>query len=401
MSYLNKDLEAKHIIERLVSAPVPTKAVWIRASLLNAQNKHPGKIKMIGHLLAPLMQNTLCRLFFLTNNDILIIGKEDIALLCLPQIDRIKQVLSDDTFIKEHANSFFTIYDIKTQYSLLLNALSGLKPDESTLDNPALLECAATALKKNNVTNFIHFSPVICLTLKQKKETYLNVRINWKALYEKLGLQGDFPGWMAQTIQRLFYEKILDQPTHFQEHGVPLILPFNPCLITTEQFDFFCQNHKEPFFAAFDAPAILSDEKSFYAALKKLHKLHIPWALNCPNSLVFNVLDFSKLNPDLILMPLDDQTLHMSIQSILFKKIILTQTQNKADLIKALRQGFILFQGSLMSMIKADACQKTCPYGDACPTGLCAQIIQNKAPSNACVFSSYRTHFIFNETDLA
>lgn len=402
MSYQTPEMLAKQVIERLSASQLDGRAVWIHTAPLAPENKHPRKMNMIAHLLIPLTKSTQCRPFFLTNNDILLVGTEALVSLCLPIIEQIKQVLSDDPFIAQNAHSFFTVFEIKTQKELLLSALTALITKQKTdpLKTTDLYPIVQETFKKNNLIDFIHLRAVIHLTPQTKKQSMTLCTLDVNALlHRSFSDISMIPHWIKSAARTKTLSENLEHFAYYNNLKQQILLPVLPGDINTVAFDFFMQHRTTPTLLLFSISDFFLQEETTTAALKKCHTMRYKWGLILTNTTQLPLFDFTKISPDVVCVPGKDLTPDMLPAGLKKETIILTDIQSETPLFSALRHGFTLFEGSLIASLVGNACQKRCPYGDTCSAELCAQITSKIKPLSACVFPKFHQEYLFEEQE--
>lgn len=395
--YQTPELLAKQVIDRLAASQLDGTAVWIYTAHLAPENRHPRKMNMLAHLLLPLTQSTKCRPFFLTNNDILLVGATDLTATVLPIIDHMRSVLSDDPFIEQNDTSFFTVFNIKSQRELLLSALNTVSAGTiPPVDMPDLYPLIQEILKKKDLTDFLCLRPLVRLTptLKQQTATLCTPKI-MALLKTSVSDTSLIPNWMPDTFKQMVYTQLLDTYGFLNTLGAPIFLPVNAADVTSLAFDFFIQHRKTPTIFLF-SPTEMLDEKTLEAAQKKCHALRYKWGFLLEKADQLFLIDFTKTGPDYIVVPEADLTPEMLPEGLKKETVLLTNIQNDTALFNALRAGFSLFEGPLIASIIGSACQEKCPYGDGCASGTCARIHAGASPITACVFPTFRQEYIFS-----
>lgn len=396
MTYQTPELLAKQVIDRLAASQVDGAAVWIHTAHLSPENRHPRKMNMLAHLLMPLTQSGSCRPFFLTNNDILLIGMIDLQTKILPIIEQMRGVLSDDAFVTQNPASFFTVFNLKTGRELLLSGLDTLSCTPPVQTQSDLYPQVQSIFKKKDLTLFVHRRPVLHLTPKLKKHTLtlctpdvaglLNTTITDTAL---------LPAWMKDSFEADVLTHLLEMAGFLNEVQTPILLPINASNITTQAFDFFISHRTKPTYFLFDLSQSLN-EKTLASAQKKCHSLRYKWGFMLQDAAQLSLIDFTKTGPDFIVMPALHLTPDILPAGLKKETVLLTHVDTDTTLFNALRAGFCLFEGTLPATLIGAGCQSACPYGDTCPSDLCAHIRTGKTPLSACVFPQFHHEYLFS-----
>ncbi len=398
--YQTQETLAKETIIRLKNAGADSVCLWLHTSQLTAENKNINKLNMIAHLLKPLEKTTVYRPFFLCNNDILLIGTPDLPQSAEPQIERIRRVLSDDTFIQTAGRDFFTIYPILTHADLLVSALSSHNSTPVSFDNTTVWEQITPRLKSLSPIDVLRPRTVLHLTPQGKKTICRLYLPNRKKLTEALRLP---PNALSGTIGVACIRHIWEQNDSlfqtYNANSLPSFIYFNVSDIIKAGFDLFMQARTGKTVICLSAEDILSDNPDTNKALKKLHANRVSWALTSLNSETWEWIDYTKIKPDFVCVPYSD-TVSTDLPTGLKKdKIILTHIHSQEKLLDALRLGYSYFSGAVIDLILGSVCQKQCPYGDTCAPDLCKHIWTDKIPDTQCVFSDFRTKFIYEECE--
>lgn len=395
MNYQTPESLSKQIIARLSTSGIDATALWLHTSGLSAQNKIPTKLNMLAHLLAPVTSAIPARLVFLSNNDILLVGTRDLTTLSMPQIDRIKQVLSDDPFIKEEQAPFYTLYQLPEHAGNILSKLSDLTVPVIQEKAP-LFEQIQARLCEVPITEIVIQRGVLQLTPRVKKHVFNLYDMNMKKLIKTINSPDEPSSWLISYFYKEALEKNMEQFDFYNQFMGSAFIPFCVSDITTKTFDVFMQAIQKPIFVCLAAEDILLNEEAFFAALDKLKRCGYAWCLTHATTDCFTLMNLNDLHPDFMCIPWDDALAKMPL-TYPKENIILTQITYEGDLTRALQSGFSLFQGKLISRILAHACRKACPYGDTCSSELCERVASLEVPTSQCVFPKFRSEFLYEE----
>ena len=399
MVYQTQEVQAKEVIERLKNAGAESVCLWLHTSQLHPDNKNPNKMNMIAHLLKPLTDTTVCRLFFLHGGDILIIGTPDIRQKSDVYIDRIRRVLSTDTFVQSVGSDFVTAYSVLLHADLLLSALASVKDDLPAQDIgdiwPQISERASVLFPTDVMTNDV----VLGLT-PTAKQTVCRLYFPDK---NKLATGVQLPlfsltGQVLSECIRMVWKRNVDLFRHYNENPLPAFVYFNVSDITEAGFDLFMQGRSGKTVVCLNAEEILTCADAF-SALKKLHANRVEWALVFTHGDNLSLIDFSKIKPDYVCVPFFEGIVEQMPDKIKKNTVIITGLKSDKDLLDLLRCGFSYFQGSVVNLILGASCQQNCPYGDTCTDGLCQRIWTGKINQNQCVFPDFRNRFILDEQE--
>lgn len=396
MTYQTQESQAKSLIERLKSAGFRADCVWIHTAQLQPENKNPNKMNMIAHLLTPLAQTYMCRVFFLNGGDILLIGRENLAVACAPYIERIRRVLADDAFIKTAGADFFTLYDVTAQADLLIAALSGPVPTMQQMSAQPLYECLLPAAGRLKAAETLSVSPVLQLTPTLKKSIGLLYYFDTAKAARRLHIppsliNGTWHGYMRTEVCR--------QTADYQLYSKnqPAFIPFGVEEITGEMFDLFLHTRSAPTIVCLSAETLLQGEGT--PALKKLHTHRQPFAVMFENATNFPVTDITKIKPDFIGVPYAELLAEPLPTGIKASSVIVTRIDTQDQLTNVLKWGYNLVQGKIPALIVGALCQRHCPYGDTCADQLCQRIWSGQMAPSQCVFPDFRAHYIFEEKE--
>lgn len=398
MTYQTPELLAKQTINRLISAKFDGTAVWIFTSHLTPENRHPRKMNMLAHLLMPLTNSGKCRPFFLTNNDILLVGDQTIATGALPIIDQMRGVLSDDPFIVQNGGAFFTTFSLSTQKELLLSGLDTLSCEPpASKQIPDLYPLIQDILKKKDLTDFMPLHPVVRLTPTLKQQSGLLCLPNTQSLIKTAVADTALvPDWMRQSFNHTVRTHLLETFGFLNTFSGPILLPLNAADITTPAFDFFMGRRKTPTAFVFPLTDLL-DEKIIEAAQKKCHSLRYKWGFILQNAAELSLIDFTKTGPDYIVLSGSDITPETLPVGLKKEIVLLMDIDTETKLFNALRAGFSLFSGPLITTLVGVACQEACPYGDTCTPGTCGRA--HAGETSACAFPSFRQEYVFRVSE--
>ncbi len=399
MVYQTQETQAKEVIERLKNAGAESVCLWLHTSQLHPDNKNPNKMNMIAHLLKPLTDTTVCRLFFLHGGDILIIGTPDIRQKSDAYIDRIRRVLSTDAFVQSVGSDFMTTYCVLLHADLLLSALTSAKNDLPAQDITTVWPQVSEKANGVSVSDVMTNDVVLGLT-PTAKQTICRLYFPDK---NKLAGHLNMPlfsltGQVWAECIRMIWKRNTDLFRHYNENPLPAFIYFNVSDITTSGFDLFMQNRTGKTIVCLSAEEILTNPNAF-SAFKKLHANRVEWALIFTHGDNLSLIDFSKIKPNYICVPFFDGLTEQLPEKIHKNTVIITGLKSDKDLLDLLRNGFSYFQGPVVNLILGASCQQKCPYGDTCTDGLCQRIWTGKINQHQCVFPDFRNRFILDEQE--
>lgn len=400
MVYQTQEMMAKDVIGRLKTAGADTMCLWLHTSQLSAENKNPNKINMIAHLLEPLTQATVCRAFFLQSKDILLIGSPDLETMAMPQIERIRRVLSDDAFVQSAGNDFWTAYPILTHSDLLISALGNASHEMPVVKAPSLWERLEPQLNAVQISEVVSVDTVLKLT-PQNRQTVCKLYLPSQ---EKIASILRMPkialnGIVGAGCIRQIWNRNSDLFNYYNSNVLPSFIYFNALDVMKSGFDLFMGAREQKTIICLSAEELLSDADDFMMAVKKMHVNRVSWALCFRYAENLDLIDFTKIRPDWVCVPyLDDFSNELPV-GLKKEKIILTGVDVDSVLLEALRQGFSYFSGRVVNLILGTSCQQRCPYGDTCAQDVCRHIWTGKVSDKQCVFEEFRTRFILNECE--
>lgn len=396
--YQTQETLAKETVQRLKNAGADSVCIWLHTSQLASENKNINKLNMITHLLKPLEKTTVYRLFFLRNNDILLIGTPDLPQAAEPHLERIQRVLSDDAFIQTAGKDFFTVYAILTHADLLMSALTSSDNLPVSFDNAVIWEKVAPRLKTLSALDALRPDTVLHLTPHQKQTVCRLFLPDYRKLTNALRLPANaLNHTIAAECIRHIWTNNNELFRTYNTNPLPSFIYFNISDITTSGFDLFMQARTGKTVICLGAEELLSDNPNINSALKKLHSNRISWALTSFSGNTLTLIDYTKIKPDFVCWPCPVGLPAEIPVGLKKNKVILTHISSQETLLTALRAGYTHFSGKIIDLILGTACQKNCPYGDTCAPDLCQHIWTEKIPQTQCVFSDFRTKFIYDE----
>ncbi|MBR5129659.1 MAG: hypothetical protein IKV03_00330 [Alphaproteobacteria bacterium] len=400
MVYQIQETMAIETIDRLKDAGVDSVCLWLHTSQLESENKNLNKMNMIVHLLSPLSKTSVYKLFFLQTGDILLIGSPNLTEMAQPHIERILRVLNDDPFIKNAGADFFTTYPILTHADLLVNALSSSQTEMPIFEASAIWRKILPTLETLSPADVmtprtvLHLKPnlkqTICrLYLPDYQKISEKLRIPTKSLDGSIGLQ----------CIRHIWKRTNELCDIYNKNPLASFVYFNISDIIKSGFDLFMQARTGKTIICINAEEILSHCPDTNTALKKLHANRIPWAITFTHTDNLELIDFTKIKPTFVCISCPENPPTSLPAGLKKTHIILTNINTEKVLLEALRLGYAYFSGKVINLILGNACQKHCPYGDTCAEDLCSQIWTEKTSDTHCVFSDFRTKFIYEEQE--
>lgn len=402
MAYHTQEALAIQTIERLKNAAADSICLWLHTSQLERENKNLNKMNMIVHLLSPLEKTTVYKPFFLQTGDILLIGAPNLPETAEPHIERIRRVLSDDPFVKSAGADFFTIYPILTHADLLVNALSSSQLELPPLEPSVIWKKISQPLSNLSPTDVMIPQTVLRL-MPNKKQTVCRLYLpNYQKIAEKLRMPvKTLDGAIGLQCVRAIWNKTNELCDTYNANPLPSFVYFNISDIAKSGFDLFMQARTGKTVICVSGEEILSGQPDTNTAFKKLHANRVPWAIVFTHADNLDLFDFTRQKPTFVCLPCMDAPLSSLPNGLRKDQIILTNLNTQKVFLEALRLGYTYFSGKVVNLILGNACQKNCPYGDTCSEELCTQIWTGKAPDSQCVFSDFRTKFIYEEQENA
>ena len=347
-------------IDRLAELTSRGSALWIYVSNFSKKNDYIRFSQIILNLLEPLTKKKLSRTFTLKNKDILLVGVDVNYEDLQPILKQIAVVLQNYT--GQMVFNFWKIFNLTDMKTELLNALGGgLVKEESTA---RILSEFEKNIQESEVRNYL-----VQNALVKKDMKGLSFWKNWFSVL--LQDEKNLPIWLVQEYERKLLKKLFDSGVKDDNCGVQVYL---------KDIDFTnCQN-KTFFIHIMD---VIKNRALYDQLFLKSNRTYEVAVVIPGESEEYYNLD--RFEYDYVVISCSKKEyVHVPKEKIIVKDV---KTQDM--LLRAIEDGYTLFQGDFIEILLAASRRKTCPFGRDCSLRTCFEMGKNPNQAYRCVCPSH------------
>lgn len=406
----NNTAGEQHLLEalkRIEASPKGFQAIHFNFSKLQPLHKNKHQITVLSKLFEPLILKFDCRIFILSNSDIVLIAynlpKDNLGTLII----KIKGMLSGDPLIYNNSqSSLFEFYQLEQNYSLFYNKIRkiyqiSINPKDRNIFNDEIkketlnfadLECIINSLENmppNNFINFIKKQSAIFFASDDNSKTFLHEFFTSipdfnEEICPKVNLFSNpwLFGYLSKSLDIKMLKVLSLYPPLLK--SAPIIsLNLNTSTILTPLFADFAKlvsNQNRKLIIEFQLHDILDDTGLYFEAKKIINKFDHKVLIDNISPIT---AEFSNLNAleanffkifwnNKFLDPSKDNKFKKGIENIGFKKIILARVESKEGLEWGHANKIRAFQGYYIDNFAVNFIKENlCPEGKICKSQVC------------------------------
>ena len=400
-------------LKRLEYAKSSSTALLIRLSALNPANRSQNQVKMAQNLLKDMVIKSQSSLFVLSNNDIIILGRNILPKLLNDAAASMRRIFQSDSFVMSSPGEFVRIYPLAQNFDVIMSYAKKCKDDlirnqqspkmEIPLA-PEHLDAILRNIQGFNILKIIRRQEAVRITPQGGftslfMEYFTSMADLKKAIAPDVNVLSN--RWLFQHLSETLDTRMLGVYKELFEHTPKNIsLNLNISTIFTPAFEQFLDEIPKDNTVVVEVQLmdIIQNTQNYMVALELLHEAGHQVLIDGLSPISFEFMDMNMLQADwlkLNWMPtltkqVESDKLAAQLKNIDPSRLILMRCENETALCWAIKHKITRFQGYFIDALTAASVKKKCPERQHCTQ---AQCVARKA----CIAGALRAECLVPE----
>ena len=381
-------------LKRIENMKTGSTAILIRLSALNPANQSQNQVKMALNVMNDMVIKSQSSLFVLSNNDIVVIGRNILPQLINNAAVMIRRIFQSDSFAATRPGDFVKIFSLERDFSTILAyakkcAADLLQKQQSAKREVPLAPEHLDAILRNiqgfNILKIIRRQEAIQITPQGRLsslflEYFTSMADLKKAIAPDVNVLSN--RWLFQHLSETLDIRMLGVFKELFAHTPKNIsLNLNIASIFTPAFEQFLAAMPENMSIIVEVQLmdIIQNTHNYTIARDLLHEAGHKILIDGLHPISFEFMDMNILDSDLMklnwspALAQEDETakLMTRLSNIDRSRLILMRCEDEASLVWALMHGINSFQGYFIDALTAAKIRKSCLEKKNCTRAQC------------------------------